>query len=484
MTKRKRPDVPYKQYIISLICMGIIAGGGAYKITEMRYDQERNQLATVMPHFDEMMKINTTYETIRNSYVGKVKNEELVDGAIKGMTQALNDPYSDYFSGKEFDELNETISGSFAGIGAVMTVKDNNLVIAEPPVKNSPAEKALLKAEDIILKVNGKATKGKELSEVVKEVRGEKGTKVKLTIQRGEEIFDKSLVRDDIPVETVFGAISKDNNKIGSIIISNFSERTAVDLKDQIEVLRKEGAQAFIIDLRQNPGGLLDQVAEMSSMFLKDGKTIVQFEDKDGNKEALKANKGVDKGFKVKEPVVVLVDEGSASASEIFAAALNESAGVPIIGTKTFGKGTVQTVQPLSEESELKLTTNKWLTPKGNWIHKKGLEPTIATEYPDFAYLAPIGRDMTYQEGMTGKVMVNINGILAGIGYEVDAKSDKYDAQTKTAVSEHQKKFDLPVTGEIDNDTAHSLEKELAKKIIDNDETMTKALEEIVKKIN
>lgn len=187
-----------------------------------------------------------------------------------------------------------------------------------------------------------------------------------LTIQRDADVFDVILTRDKIPVESVFAHIDSEQPTVGYIQVTTFSENTAADFEKALVDLKKQGANSYIIDMRKNPGGLLTAVLSMASMFVEDGQTILQIENKNGEKEEIKADKKLDNGHKVKEPVVVLVDEQSASASEIFAAAIKEAAKMPVIGTKTFGKGTMQSIQPITDESELKLTTNKWLTPKGN----------------------------------------------------------------------------------------------------------------------
>lgn len=400
MNNKHNNGIPYSRHIISLICVAIIAGGSAYQLNEIKHERARMSEVEDYPHSSDLEKVDGTYETILSKYVGEIDKEALVDGAIKGMISALDDPYSDYFSGEDADDLNETIDGSFQGIGAVMSIKDGQPVIAEPPMKDSPAEKARLKADDIISKVDGKETKGRQLDEVVKTIRGKKGTDVTLSVLRGEESFDVTITRDEIPLVTVKNSLDETDKTVGKIEVTSFTSHTAEEFQEAIKTLRKDGAKSFIIDVRSNPGGLLDQVAIMSSMFLKDGKTIVSFEDKEENKQRLVAGKELDGGFKVKEPTVVLVNGGSASASEIFAAALYESAKIPVIGSsKTFGKGTVQTVNPLENNSDLKLTTSKWLTPKGKWIHEKGFEPSVKVDLPAYYESNPLDREATYEEG-------------------------------------------------------------------------------------
>lgn len=397
------------------------------------------------------------------------------------MTEALDDPYSSYLNEPEADELDQSLAGSFEGIGATMTMTDDLPTVAQAPIEGSPAAKAGMKTNDTILKVDDEETQGKTLTQVVSKIRGKKGTEVRLTIARGEETFELKLIRDTIPIETVKGELDKTDPSVGSIKITSFGENTFKELQKTIKTLRKDGATSFVIDLRQNPGGLLDQVEQMASMFLKDGKPIIQFEDKNGNTSEEVASTQLDNGFKVTEPTVVLVDEGSASASEIFAAALKESGDKTIIGTKTFGKGTVQTVKNLNGKSEIKLTVLKWLTPNGEWIHEKGLEPTIKVDYPDYAYLSPISRDKTLKQGDSSPVVKNVNALLKALDYEVDGQSSEFSEQTKLAVESVQKNSELPITGEIDNETATLIEIAIAQKIKDNDAFYEAGIKELKK---
>ncbi|MHC5229428.1 S41 family peptidase [Enterococcus sp. LJL99] len=474
--KNKKRVVPYYQYIISLICVAFLCGGSAY----IYFDRKFNQYAASSPGGD-FKKIESLYNEIHSNYVGKIDDQALINGALKGMTNALDDPYSTYLDIPEANELNNSLSGSFEGIGATMTMINDLPAVAQAPIEDSPAEKAGLKTDDTILKIDGESTDGLTLSEVVTKIRGEKGTEVKLTILRGEDTFDVNITRDTIPIKTVSGTIDDHEKTVGNIRITTFGENTYEELQEAIKKLRKEGATSFVIDLRQNPGGLLNQVEQMASMFLEDGETIVQFEDKDGNKYEDVASKQLDDGFKVTEPTVVLVDEGSASASEIFAAALKESGNKKVIGTKTFGKGTVQNIKNLSDDSELKLTILKWLTPDGEWIHEKGLEPSIEADYPEYAYLNPISKDKVLKVGDSSDVIKNVNKILKALDYDVNGDSADFTEQTKAAVSDVQKKNDLPVTGEIDNDTAEKIEEELGKKITENDNAYKKAITELKK---
>ncbi|MCV2499187.1 S41 family peptidase [Melissococcus plutonius] len=477
---KKKRMVPYYQYIISLFCAAFLVGGGCYIYFDHRLNLtlKQNGIAD-----ENLTKVQNLYEEINNNYVGKVDKKKLVDGALKGMTDSLDDPYSTYLDKENSTKLNDSISGSFEGIGATLSTKDGLPTIVQAPIKESPAAKAGLKVNDVILKVNEKETKDKQLDEVVSEIRGKKGTKVKLTVSRADKIFDVAISRDTLPMETVSGEIDKKDASIGAIHITTFGENTYHELKTTIKSLRKQGATSFVLDLRQNPGGLLDQAEYMANLFLKDGKTIVKFEDRHKKMGEDVASNKLDKdGFKVKEPVVLLVDGGSASASEIFAAALHESAGVPIIGTKTYGKGTVQTVKDLKDDTEIKLTVLKWLTPNGTWIHKKGLKPTIEADYPEYAYLLPISVDKPLKLGENSNECKNANAILQSLNYDVNKESSVFSNETQQAVEHIQTKAQLPANGEIDSKTATVIEEKLREKILNNDRAYQAAVKELLTK--
>lgn len=476
--QKTQRQVPFYQYMVSLICVAFLVGGTCYIYFNHRYQK---QVATVSTTHPSLAKVEALYDEIVANYVGKVNEEELVEGAMKGMAEALDDPYSTYLNQPEATELDQSLAGSFEGIGATITIKDDLPIVAQAPTEDSPAGKAGIKAEDIILQVDNEKTQGKNLTEVVSGIRGEAGTTVRLKIQRGSEIIDLNVKRAEVPIETVKGTIDAKDPSIGAITITTFGANTHEELKQTIKTLRKKGATAFVIDLRQNPGGLLTQVEQMASMFLKNGQTIVKFEDKAGQTSEVVASKELDDGFKVTEPTVVLVDKESASAAEIFAAALKESGNKKIIGTTTFGKGTVQSVKELNDDSEIKLTILKWLTPTNEWIHEKGVTPTIEADYPAYAYLSPISRETVLKEGATSVAVKNVNELLQALGYEVDPASVIYSQATVTAVKSVQSQAHLPETGEIDDATASAIEQALAEKIKENDRAYETGVKELQK---
>lgn len=477
-TVKKTIKISVPQLVISLILVaGLFAGGGFWLAKKDSPKSETSQVQK--ENAEDLTAVYQLYQTIQQNYYDDVDKETLVQGALKGMTEALDDPYSTYLDATGSAALNESLADSFEGIGATLILQEEWPAIAQTPIKETPAAKAGLKAEDRITAVDGDTTKGLSLDEVVAKIRGENGSKVTLTIQRGEDTFDVVVTRDVIPVETVHGQLDETNQTVGYVQITTFGTGTAKELKETIKDLRKAGAKSFILDVRQNPGGLLEAVQEMASMFLDDGKVIVQFEDSQGARTKTVASSELDGGFKVTEPVVVLVDGNSASAAEIFAAALIESANRPVIGTKTFGKGTMQQVADLDEDSELKLTVAKWLTPKGTWINEKGLAPTIEADYPSFAYLPPISRSANYQLGDRGQEIDYLNQFLAALDYPTSG--DSFNEATQAALKEIQAKNNLPVTGTLDGKTADAIELALNASLKGQDFAYQKGIEELTK---
>ncbi|WP_420814208.1 S41 family peptidase [Loigolactobacillus bifermentans] len=420
-------------------------------------------------------KLTNVYQSIQQNYYRKVSSEKLVNGAIHGMLNSLDDPYSEYLTGNDAGDLNNTISGNFEGIGAQVQKSAGRIEIIAP-IAGSPAKKAGLKANDIIMSINGHSTAGLSVDQAVSKIRGKKGTSVKLVIKRGSDTFTVNLKRDVIPVTTVNTKYIK-ANKIGYIQVTTFSERTSKEFKAAVKKLRKQGAKSFIVDVRENPGGLMDQALKMSSMFLKNGQTIMQVKARTGAAKVYKAGKDYDKGFKITEPTKVLIDDGSASAAEIFSAALNQSAKIQLIGSQSFGKGTVQNVSDFNDNSEFKITVAKWLTPDGTWINKKGLTPNVKVKYPSYAYLPVVSTTKTYQQGDVAKNIKTMQQALKGLGYTVDTTNGYFSAVTQQAVRKFQTAQHLTVSGKLDKATMQKIQTELATKISQNDPVYDKAVD-------
>jgi len=429
---------------------------------------------------EELSKLNAVLELIETKYYQKVERKELMDGAISGMLSSLDDPYSVYMEEEVAQNFSESIEGSFTGIGAEVTMESSKIVVVSP-IKGSPAERAGLLAKDVLLSVNGESLDGLNLQEAVAKIRGPKGTKAKLQIMRAgvTEPIQLVLIRDDIDVETVYSELLEDGT--GILEIRQFSMHTAERFKEELDSLEKKGMKGLVIDVRNNPGGVLPVVVDIAQHFLAKGKAIVQVEDRNGNRE-----KTVSKGMSKTYPIAVLMNNGSASASEILAGALKEGAGATLIGEPTFGKGTVQVSynQMLGDGSLVKMTIAKWLTPNGNWIHEKGIEPDIAVEPPDLYRVARLALTDELKLDMLGERVRSVQIMLHGIGYEPKREDGYFDEATEAAVKSFQTDNGLDATGVIDSETAQMLESAVVKWVQDesNDIQLHEAIKAVGRK--
>ncbi len=314
---------------------------------------------------------------IQHDYVETVPSKDMIYGALKGMLSAL-DPYSQFMDPDTFKELQVETEGEFGGLGIEITIRDNLLTIITP-LDGTPADKAGLKALDRIVKIEDKITKDMTLTEAVKLLRGKPGTDVRLTIMRESEknFKEVTITRDIIEIKAVRKAmLLKDN--IGYIKLSDFSEKTKSDLDRALEKLAKDGMDSLIFDLRNNPGGLLISSVETVSEFLPTGKLIVYTKGREKNQNIEYRSTGKTKFKDI--PLIVMINGGSASASEIVAGAIQDHKRGIILGTKSFGKGSVQTVIPMRDGSALRLTTAKYYTPSGRTINEKGIIPDVTVK--------------------------------------------------------------------------------------------------------
>ncbi len=317
-----------------------------------------------------------TWKTIKESHLnaGEVKNQDLVYGAASGLVDALKDPHSIFFNPSDSKKFSEDLNGSFGGIGAEIGFKNDQLIIIAP-LKDSPAEKAGLRSGDKILEVNASSTISFNINDAVKLIRGPKGTQVNLTIGRNgqEKPIKKTIVRDTIKVPVIEWEMK--DGQIAHIQLFTFNEVSPILMAETIEKTQNEKAKGIILDLRNNPGGYLDSAIAIAGLFLESGKDVVYEEFRSGKKEIFKATGGDIVG---NIPIVILINSGSASASEILAGALRDHLGTKIVGEKSFGKGTVQELKNLRDGSTIKITIAHWILPKGQQIDKNGLEPDFA----------------------------------------------------------------------------------------------------------
>ncbi len=349
--------------VLLTLLIGIILGKG----------WERTGHATEA--YEELRTFSEVLTKVQKHYVEPIKVKELVQGAIRGMLSTL-DPHSAYMTPEMYKEIQVETKGEFGGVGIQIGIKDNRLTVIAP-IEGTPAYRAGIKAGDYITKVNGEETKALTLMDAVQKMRGPKGTNVALTVEREGSgaplVFD--LVRDIIKIKSVRSQVIED--KIGYVRLSQFQESTAEDLGEALQDFRAKSLRSLVLDLRNNPGGLLTAAVEVSEHFVGPGKMIVYIKTRDGRKDEYVSRA---KEAPAERQMIVLVNEGSASASEIVAGALQDWGLAAVVGTTTFGKGSVQTILPLSDGSGLRLTTAKYYTPQGRSIQSTGITPDIVVK--------------------------------------------------------------------------------------------------------
>lgn len=327
-------------------------------------------------------KLLMVKDVIDELYLREVDEEDLLEGQIKGMVNALGDPYSVYMTKNEFESFNLSTEGVYGGIGIIVTPGEDNLITVVSPIEDTPGERSGIKTGDKILKVNDQEFFADKMDEAVSIMRGEPNTDVKITIMRKDkegvmDTFDIDITREIIKLESVkSGTIEED---LGYIRLTSFDTITSNDFKEHLKELESKDVKGLVIDVRGNPGGLLNVSVEIADELL--GKsTIVYIEDKNGNRQYEKSNKA---GTEL--PLVLLVDGGSASASEILAGAIKDNNRGTIVGTRTFGKGVVQRIKNLPDGSGVKVTTSEYFSPAGVNIHGVGIEPDIVVELKEDA---------------------------------------------------------------------------------------------------
>jgi carboxyl-terminal processing protease len=331
----------------------------------------------------DTIKLFRVVQQVKARYVEDVPVETMMNGAIKGAVNSLGDPHSIYMDQKMFREFMIETEGSFSGVGIVLGVKDKVLTVVAP-IEGTPGDTAGIKSGDQIIKIDGKDSKDMALDEAVSKIRGPQGTQVTLTIRRGQEVKDYVLTRSNIQLKTVTGKMLEGN--IAYIRLSMFNEHTGADFAQKYQELEKAGMKGLILDLRDNPGGLLTESVKVAGKLVPKG-PIVSVVQRDGTRETSSSSLET-----LKYPLAVLVNGGSASASEIVAGAVQDTGAGTLIGVKTFGKGSVQTVMNLGDGSAVKLTIAKYYTPKDRSINGTGIEPDVKVEMTENKDL--VGQDV------------------------------------------------------------------------------------------
>lgn len=328
-------------------------------------------MATNYKHFGNLIKV---IYLVKGQYLEPVDAAALVDGSIRGIVDSLNDPYSVYLDPKTFAQLQDQIRGSFGGLGILVGVKDELLTVVRS-YEGTPAARKGIQAGDRIVTIDDIDARGIDLDTAIGLMRGPVGSSIQLTVERENQPkpLEFKLVREQISVPTVEGQLVQDTG-IGHVLISQFTENTPDELEDVLYDLQSQGMRGLVLDLRDNPGGELKSAVKVADNFMPAG-PVVFVDYRVGRDESFNAGES-----HLKLPLAVLVNGGSASAAEIVAGAIKDSDTGVLVGTKTFGKGIVQTVFPLDQGAGLKMTTARYLTPSGHFIHNKGIEPHVVVE--------------------------------------------------------------------------------------------------------
>lgn len=427
---------------------------------------------------EDLQMINEVYASLKTFYIEDIPKEKLLEGALKGMVSATGDPYSEFLNKDESKVYEETEEGSFSGVG-IQFMSRNGLITVISAIDGTPAAEAGIQPNDILLQADEVELTDMDTMSVMDLIRGPIGSEVVLTVQRADKTFEVNLTREEIPIITVEGQLDKEDKEVGHVKISQFNGTTYDELTSEIEKLRQEGAKRFIFDLRYNPGGLLDQALQISNMFLEDGQVIMQMQEGKAKAYKYEADDKEYGRFQVTEPYVLLVNEGSASASEILTGAIKENTSAPIVGTTTFGKGSVQTFLNANAIGELKLTFAKWLLPSGTWIHETGIEPTDIVEAEEVESVLAISPDSELKLGDFSVEVESLGLILHALGY-LDQPLKYYNEEMEEAVKTYQEDKKLESTGIVASETILSLTDDIRTYF----ETHDKQYEEAVKILN
>ena len=376
-----KKQTPYKIYktimiiVLTAFITFLITSIGMYKYIEG--DGKLAALASDTSN-DITVSLEKYKEIIDKYYLGDVDEDKLKEGAIKGYIEGLNDPYTEYISKEDMKDYMQETLGNYVGIGIYMTADQKlDKVKVLSPIKESPAEKAGIEPGDIIVSVNGKTYKASEMSTMANDIKGEEGTEVEITILRGTETKEFKVKREKIKVNPVEGKVL--SNNVGYIKFTSFDETTAEDFKARYEELKKSNIKSLIIDLRNNGGGLVDQALKIADYMTEKDSVLLYEVDKNGKEEVKKSENAPI----ITEPIVILTNENTASASEILAGALKDLGRAKIVGTKTYGKGVIQQILSIKDGSGIKITVEEYQTPNKNKINKIGIEPDETVELPD-----------------------------------------------------------------------------------------------------
>ena len=318
-------------------------------------------------------KLQIVKDYLEEKYIGELDTDKMIEGAIKGYVEGVGDDYTEYLSKDDYEELMVNVTGDFVGIGVyIYKDKDENLIVLEP-MENSPSKEAGIEAGDIILSIDGENCSTMDLNLASSKIKGEAGSTVELEIQRGTEVFKKTVTRRKVEIQDSSSEILEGN--IGYIVLSSFDSECSKEIEKYMEEFQNKGINSVILDLRNNTGGIVDEAVNISELFVEKGNVVLHTYNKAEKETVIKSNSGKYKDIKL----VVLVNGYSASSSEIVTAALKDNKVATVVGTKTYGKGVMQEIQPLFDGA-IKITIEEFKTPNGDKINKKGITPDIIIE--------------------------------------------------------------------------------------------------------
>ena len=459
-TKNKKKHLPkYAQFLLTGIAGAAIGAGLTFGIMEVK---------ELKSPFYQVEKV---YEQLQGSYYKKVSSQTLRQGAINGMLDSLNDPFSEGLSGAKQEQVNNILEGStFGGVGIQMAVR-NNKVVVDSIVANSPASKSTIKPGDEIVAVDNKKVSAAQFTKVASLVRGKVGTKVTLKLKRANSTFNVTLKRAKISQSSL---TKRTEGNATIITITQFDVNTAKDLKSALKSINTQKYPRLIIDLQDNPGGEMNAALKSASYFLPNKKIIMQYKDRK-EKEVIRSDKKLSGDFHTSLKPIILINGNTASASEIFTAALVQNHCGVSVGQTSYGKGTVQQVGQ-TEDSEYKYTVAKWLTPNGTWINQKGLKPTYPVSESPLAKLPQFQSMSVLKKSMTGVDVVTLQQYLTALGYLPKHVTGVFDDETKNAVIKFQKEHYLTTDGIVNGQVQAQLYLAVAQKLQDNNPALKKAL--------
>lgn len=361
----------------TILIVGALVGVLGFGLGNQADQIDFNKYKTTNPELPEDLTYQSTeevYDSLREKYAGELSREELINGMKKGMVNAAGDPFTEYLDAEAAENMQKSLEGEFSGIGAEIGKRDGQLVVIAP-LDGTPADKAGLQPEDAIVGVDGESTSEWTVQEAVMRIRGKEGNDVTLTIVRNGEARDITITRGKIEIPSVNAEMKEGN--IGYIELVRFGQDSSSDFRRAASRLHNEGAEKIILDVRNNPGGYLNVAINITSEFLESGKVVVE---ERRNKEVLSTERASNGGALIGLPTVVLINEGSASASEIIAGALRDNDAATLVGQQTFGKGSVQELVEFDDGSVLRVTIANWYTPEGSNIAEEGIKPDVEVE--------------------------------------------------------------------------------------------------------